>query len=361
MSVQNTKPVILSIDDDPVVLNLLVSMLKSEYSVRPFISGRVALAYLQNQKADLILLDHQMPDMMGIDVLKELRTGEKTRDIPVIIITGAIDGDSEVEALDLGAVDYIAKPVRQRALMLRVRLQLELQKHRKHLESLVTERTDKLNTAYNKLKTREEITLTMLARVTDLRDHDTGDHLDRTTEFTRIIVEYITNNPTPSYMLSPEIAEDIVRSAKLHDVGKIALPDNILLKAGKLTPEEYAVVKTHAGHGEVFLSEFVQKMDDAFLSTARDIAYAHHERWDGSGYPRGIRGAEIPLAARIVAIADVYDALTSVRPYKRALSHDAAVRIIVAGGGTHFDPYLTEIFRRQASGFHRVVEKTQKK
>ena len=349
------KPIIVSIDDDPVTLNILVSMLKSDYSVRPFTRGRIALEYLKKNKCDLILLDHHMPDMLGIDVLKALQSDLNTREIPTIFLTGSIDSESEVEALDHGAVDYITKPIRHRALLVRVRLQLELQQHRKQLEAIVRERTSKLNAAYNKLKAREEITLNMLARATDMRDHDTGDHIDRTTEFTRVIIEHIVQNPRPGYALTREVADDIIRSSKLHDVGKIALPDSILLKPGRLTAEEYSLVKQHSQHGETFLSEFVRKMDDSFLDTARDISFAHHEKWDGSGYPRNIRGDNIPLSARIVAIADVYDALTSVRPYKPSLTHEQATEIVLESSGSHFDPYLVSIFRQHEQEFDRIA------
>ena len=353
---QNKKPIITAIDDDPVILNFLVSMLKADYGVRPFTSGKVALEFLRKQGADLILLDHQMPDMLGLDVLKELQKDTLTRSIPAIFLTGSIDSDSEVEALECGAVDYITKPIRYRSLLTRVRLQLELQAHRTKLEGLVEERTQSLHAAYNKLKDREEITLSMLARATDMRDHDTGDHIERTTEFTRIMVEDILQNPQPGYSLSQETAEDIIRSSKLHDVGKIALPDNILLKPGRLSVEEFAIVKEHTNHGERFLNEFVSKMEDTFLATARDIAHAHHERWDGTGYPLGLQGDAIPLCARIVAVADVYDALTSTRPYKKPFSHEEAKKIVLENSGAHFDPVLVDIFVRHEHDFLQIIQ-----
>ena len=350
------KPVIMSIDDDPITLNVLVSMLKNEYSVRLFTSGRVALTYLADHHVDLILLDRQMPDMLGVEVLKALRNNPDTKDIPTIILTSIADSDSEAEALDYGAADYITKPIHRGSLMMRVRLQLELQTHRKALEQLVEERTHSLRQAYEILKDREEVTLSMLAKATDLRDHDTGDHIERTTEFSRIIAEHLYGNPADGYNISRRLADDIVRSTKLHDLGKIALPDSILLKPGRLTAEEFSLVKKHTEYAERFLSGFMQKKTDSFLATARDISYAHHEKWDGSGYPLGIQGTEIPLSARIVAIGDVYDALTSVRPYKRALSHEEAAQIIMESSGTHFDPFLVGIFDRFKNDFRDVVE-----
>lgn len=354
---QNIKPVIMAIDDEPVVLNTLASVLRAEYGVRPFASGKAALHYLMDQMADLILLDYQMPDMTGFEVLKALQDGPHTKDTPVIFVTGSADSESEVAALELGAVDYITKPIRARLLLTRVRLQLELQKYRKHLEALVAERTQSLHAAYDKLKVREEVTLNMLAKATDLRDHDTGGHIERTTEFVRIIVEDILHNPRPGYCLSQAEADDIIRSSKLHDLGKIAMPDYVLLKPGRLTEDEFNVVKRHPTDGEQFLSDFVNKMEDSFLDTARDIAYAHHERWDGTGYPLGLRGEAIPLSGRIAAIADVYDAITSARPYKQAFSHEESVENILKNSGTQFDPYLVQIFQRHADEFRLIKER----
>lgn len=356
---KSTIPIIMAIDDDPVTLNSLASMLKAEYAIRPFTSGKTALDYLARQVVDLILLDYQMPEVSGLEVLRTLQSNPHTHEIPTIFLTGFTDSESEIKALELGAVDYITKPVRPRLLLTRVRLQLELQKHRKQLEALVEERTRSLNEAYNKLKIREDITLSILAKATDLRDHDTGGHIERTTEFVRIIVEDILNNPRRGYGITRTEADDIIRSSKLHDLGKIAMPDHLLLKPGRLTEEEFNVLKRHTTDGEHFLNDFIRKMDDSFLETARDIAYAHHERWDGTGYPLGLKGENIPLSARIVAIADVYDALTSMRPYKLPFSHEKSVEIILEHNGTQFDPYLTLIFEQHADEFQQVSHKIE--
>jgi putative two-component system response regulator len=200
------------------------------------------------------------------------------------------------------------------------------------------------------------VTLNLLARVTDMRDHKTGDHIERTTEFVRIIAEYIYQNPQPGYTLTQAEVDEIVSSAKLHDLGKIATPDSILLKKGDLTEEEFAIIREHPIHGEELLGEFNRQVNDSFLNTACEIAYAHHEKWDGTGYPQGLRGKEIPFSARIVAIADVYDALISERPYKRALSHEEAAEIIIKDNGTHFDPYLVRVFEQCAHEYAKVAD-----
>jgi putative two-component system response regulator len=345
---QDEKPVILAIDDDPVILYLLTTVLKEEYNIKTFQSGTEALDFLKSQAVDLILLDHSMPDMTGFDVLKKLQENPGTRDIPVIFITGSLESEVEIAALESGAVDYITKPIRSKILLARTRLQIELLHYRRHLEALVRERTRSLNEAYDKLKMREDVTLNMLARATDLRDHDTGGHIERTTEYVRIIVEDILSNPVKGYSLTQAEADDIIRSSKLHDLGKIAIPDNVLLKPGRLTDEEFMAIKEHTTNGQQFLDYFISKTEDSFLQTARDIAHFHHERWDGKGYPGVLKGTDIPLSARIVAIADVYDALVSTRPYKTAYSHEKSMEIILENAGTHFDSYLVKIFERHA-------------
>jgi putative two-component system response regulator len=352
---ENNKPIIAAIDDDPTILQALASVLVTEYDVRPFKSGSQALAFLKSHDVDLIFLDHSMPDMTGIDVLKVLQAEPKTREIPVIFLTGDKEGEVEMIALESGAADYMTKPIRAKVLLARTRLQIELLHHRQHLEALVAERTRSLNDAYTKLKLREDVTLNMLARATDMRDHDTGGHIERTTEYVRIIVEDILKNPSESCRLSQAEADDIVRTSKLHDLGKIAIPDNVLLKPGKLTDEEFNVIKQHTTNGQQFLDHFIKEMEDSFLQTARDIAHYHHERWDGNGYPGLLTGADMPLSARIVAIADVYDALTSSRPYKTGFSHEKSMDIIHENGGTHFDPHLVQIFENHAEEIKAIA------
>ena len=356
----DVKPVILAIDDDAIILNAIVSTLRTDYSIRPFTSGTQALKFLEKHPADLILLDGQMPGMTGFEVLGALQRDRGTRDIPVIFITGAADGESEVEALQLGAVDFIRKPVKPRPLLTRVRLQIELQNHRRHMERLVEEKTSSLNEAYTKLKLREDITLNLLARITDMRDADTGEHIERTTEIVRIIVSDLLGNPQPGYSLSSEQGDDIVKSAKLHDLGKIATPDHILLKPGPLTRDEFDTIKQHPVRGKELLTDFIRQMEDSFLNTACEITYAHHERWDGTGYPQGLKGEEIPLSARIVAIADVYDALSSTRPYKEAYSHEISRDTIVENRGTHFDPHLVDVFLRHEKQIAHMGDRTGK-
>ncbi|MDR2035199.1 MAG: response regulator [Coriobacteriales bacterium] len=353
--VTNSKPVVLTVDDDPIILNAVLAALKDEYLVRPFPSGEAALSYLEKNHVDIILLDHNMPEMTGLDVLDKLQSDSRLEDIPVIFLTGSVNSDDEVQALKSGAVDYLLKPFRPRALITRVRLQLELYRHRHQLEEMVQEKTSELRFVNKKLEQRDRITLDLLAQASDLRDHDTGEHIDRTTAYTRILVMDLVNNPKEGYEITPEFGQDIIDAVKLHDLGKLAMPDSVLLKPGKLTTEEFNIIKTHPIHGSEMLRNAIEKMDeDSLFQTALEITYGHHEKWNGTGYPRGIAREEIPLCARIAAIADVFDALTSDRPYKNAFTAPEAFSVIYQDSGTHFDPYLVEVLKRYEKDFEAV-------
>jgi putative two-component system response regulator len=348
---------ILIVDDDPGQLNTMITILGKNYNCIPMTSGKTALKFLELHEANLILLDYNMPDMSGIQVLKKVLEQEHTSQIPVIFVTGVDDVDGEVTALRMGAVDYIVKPIRPAVLLTRVRNQIELSQSRRDLEYAIAERTEDLWRANERLKKREDTTLNLLARITDMRDEDTGGHILRTTGYTRIIVDALRADPepTPGYELSDEEAQSIIKCAQLHDLGKIAIPDSILLKPAKLTPEEFEVIKKHPVYGEQFFADF-KKSDssDPFLETARQITYSHHEKWNGAGYPLGLSGADIPLPGRIVAVADVYDALVSERPYKKPFSHEKAADIIVSDSGKHFDPHLVDIFVAHQDDFIEV-------
>ena len=355
-----SRPVVLTVDDDPIILNAVLAALKDDYVVRPFPSGGAALAFLEKNHVDIILLDHHMPEMTGLDVLATLQAHPELKDIPVIFLTGSVNSDDEVSALENGAVDYLLKPFRPRALITRVRLQLELYRHRHHLEEMVQDKTIELRHLNKKLEQRDRITLDLLAQASDLRDHDTGAHIDRTTAYTRVLVLALIDDPQVGYEISTEYGQDIIDAVKLHDLGKLAMPDSVLLKPGKLTEDEFDIIRTHPIHGSEMLRRAIEKMEeDSLLQTALDIAFGHHEKWDGSGYPGGIAGEDIPLCARITAIADVYDALTSVRPYKRAFTADEALNIIYEDAGTHFDPYLVKVLKEHEQDFRNISMSTQ--
>jgi putative two-component system response regulator len=352
----DARAVVLAVDDDPIVLNSVLEALKAEFTVRPFTSGQAALAYLEHNHADIILLDCNMPGMSGFEVLDALQASAATRDLPVIFLTASVDSQDEVAALERGAVDYLLKPFNARSLLIRVRMQDELSRYRTQLEQMVSEQTVKLREAYGKLKRREKAILTLLAKVTDYRDHNTGEHVDRTTAYADILAEDLTSHPVAGYRLTPAQAQDVVDAVKLHDLGKLAIPDDVLLKPGKLTPAEFDIIKQHPVEGIKILHDSVEQFsEDSLLEVAGDVIYSHHEKWDGTGYPDGLKGEQIPLSARIAAIADVYDALTTERPYKPAYSHEQAMKIIYQESGTHFDPHLIEIVRRHEEEFRQVA------
>ncbi|MCL2077716.1 MAG: response regulator [Oscillospiraceae bacterium] len=366
------KPIIFAVDDDKIIREHVETILAKDYIVKSFDCAKAALKELKANPADLILVDFNMPEMTGLQMLEAVLADRVLKEIPVIFLTGSAEGDDEVQALRTGALDYITKPIRPEVLLTRLGNQLELQNYRKNLEKLVRERTHDLNEALTLLKLREDVTLNLLARVTEMRDSETGCHIERTTEFVRIIVDELLLNPSDGYNLTKDQGNDIIKSAKLHDLGKIAIPDGILLKPGKLEPFEFEIIKTHTTEGEKLLSGAMDNMkmletnnithsegshivnSDNFLKTACDITYNHHEKWNGNGYPRGLKEAEIPLSARIVAIADVYDALTSKRPYKEPFSHEESAKIISDDSGQHFDPHLIEIFKKHHKEFEKI-------
>ena len=351
-----TKPTILVVDDDPSVVNSVLSILKSDYTVRPFTSAKNLFEYLNRFSADLIVMDFYMPEMTGGEALIKIRENPAACHIPVIFLTGS--AESEAELLEKGANDYLLKPVKPIVLLARIRLQLELQAYRNHLEQLVEAKTEEIRFSNKKLRLREELAMNLLARATDMRDHDTGSHIQRTTEFSRLLVESLMRTPRPGYELTEKNMRDIVSSVKLHDIGKIAVPDNILRKPGKLEPEEFEFIKKHASYGADLLKEFIDPTEEnSFLTTAYDIALYHHEKWDGQGYPTGLSNDKIPLSARIAAIADVYDALTSVRAYKKPFDHEKSKSMIIDLAGTHFDPYLIEHFMRVEQQFEATSKK----
>jgi putative two-component system response regulator len=240
----------------------------------------------------------------------------------------------------MGAADYIHKPIQPKLVLARIKAQIELNAYRRRLSKLVHEKT-------STIMKLQEVTIGMLAVATEYRDGCTGQHINRTTELVRILIENIPPSVPPEYRIDDEHKLNIIKASQLHDIGKVAVPDNILLKPGKLTASEWAVMREHAAKGADLLREAVMELDaDSMLDVAREIALHHHEKWDGQGYPYGLKGEEIPLSARIMAVADVYDALVSKRPYKEPMSKEEARDIIVAGKGTHFDPVLVDVFAK---------------
>jgi len=345
------KRTILAIDDSQVNLQGLDDALGKDYNVHTELSGICALKYLSENIPDIILLDIKMPEMDGYEVMAALKSDPRLDDIPVVFLTGSEYDEDEAHAFETGAVDYIKKPIKPAIVQARIKLHLEFELYRKNLEKMVAERTEKLELTADAI-------LSLLANVSSYHDEETGTHILRTTDYAKLLVKLIQEANPPGYYINAGYGEFIIKSAKLHDIGKVAIPNEILLKPGRLTPEEFDKMKTHAVIGAQMLDDAIRDLhDDSYLRVAREIVIGHHEKWNGMGYPYGLKGDEIPISARIMAIADVYDALISERPYKRPFSHEKAVEIILGDSGTHFDPVILEIARDHLDEFDRIARK----
>ena len=353
------QPTILIVDDTPENLSVLGELLQSCYRVRAANSGRRALQIAHGSpQPDLILLDVMMPEMDGFDVLAQLRGHPATQHIPVIFVT-AMDGtEDEERGLDNGAVDYITKPIRPAIVLARVRSQLELKLARdilrdqnSYLESEVARRM-----AENQII--QDISILALARLAEIRDPETGNHLRRTQEYVRALGQALCQHPRFSGFLDDTTINALAKSAPLHDIGKVGIPDHILLKPGPLTPEEWVIMKTHAKLGSDAIAQAEQDASEQveFLALAKEIAHSHHEKWNGSGYPDGLAGDAIPIAARLMALADVFDALICKRVYKSAISFDEARNIITRDSGSHFDPDIVTAFTDNFERFKAIAD-----
>jgi putative two-component system response regulator len=268
--------------------------------------------------------------------------------------------ESEVRGLSLGAVDYMQKPINEELVLARLNTHLELEMYRKKLSDLVDQKTRDLAQKNAILERIQEVIIVMMAHATEYRDQMTGGHIRRTREYVALIIDHIPDIDQ-NYKLDPEYAGNIPSASQLHDIGKVAIPDAVLLKPGKLTDEEWIIMRTHPRHGADILTGAAAELgSQSLLDVAREIALAHHEKWDGSGYPQGLKGEAIPVSARITAIADVYDALRDKRPYKPGFDHEAACQIILEGKGSHFDPMLIDVFEHIQVEFGRLYDEIKK-
>jgi putative two-component system response regulator len=342
-----TSSTILVVDDNPENLTVLCELLHGQYMVRAANSGPRALAMVdQEPRPDLILLDVMMPGMSGHEVLERLRAEPGTRDIPVIFTTALSATEDEQHGLVLGAVDYITKPLKPAIVLARVRTHLELAHVRKRLARLNNELEAEVQSRMRENLLIQEVSIRALARLAETRDNETGNHLLRTQAYVRTLAQQLRRRPEYAAHLDDRCIALYARSAPLHDIGKVGIPDHVLLKPGPLSPDEWAVMKTHArlGAEAIARAEIDSEPHVEFLDCAIQIARHHHERWDGRGYPDGLVGEQIPLAARLMALADVFDALISRRVYKPPMPFDEARDAIVAGRGTQFDPDVVDAF-----------------
>lgn len=353
---------VLIVDDDTGNLGILGNLLQPYHDVLAAPSGKRALQISAGTpKPDLILLDVLMPQMDGYNVLARLRENPATRDIPVIFVTGLDSAEDEEKGLALGAVDYIAKPYRSSIVLARVRSQLELKQARDRLRDQNTYLEAEVMRRMQDTLLVQDLTIYALAELAEMRDNETGNHIRRTQEYVNILAQRLQLHPSFASFLTDKNVGLMTKSAPLHDIGKVGIPDHILLKPGKLTDEEWAIMKTHSTLGAMAIERALRNSDRRldFLDMAMQIAHYHHEKWDGSGYPEGLEQEAIPISARLMALADVFDALISRRVYKPAMPFVQAKGIIVAGRGRHFDPDVVDAFLRSFDEFITVAEKYQ--
>ena len=353
------KPIatVLVVDDTPDNLSLMGGLLRDHYHVKVANQGEKALKIAQGeQPPDLILLDIMMPGMDGYEVCRRLKANLHTRDIPVIFLTARADMEDERLGLELGAVDYITKPISPPILLARVATHLALKASADFLrdKSAYLEREVALRTL--EVQAIQDVTIMAMTSLAETRNNETGNHIRRTQLYVKALAEHLRDHPRFAHVLTDRMVDLLYKSAPLHDIGKIGIPDAILLKPGKLTVEEFEIMKTHTTLGRNAIEEAERRlgMRVAFLSVSKEIAYSHQEKWDGSGYPEGLKGDAIPVSARLMAVADVYDALISKRVYKPAFPHEQACATIVKGRGTHFDPDMVDAFVAIAQDFLRI-------
>lgn len=352
------KPTVLVVDDTPDNLSLMSLLLKDSYNVRVANSGERALKLAaMGKRPDLVLLDIMMPVMDGYEVCRLLKADPDLREIPVIFLTAKTEMEDEKRGFELGAVDYISKPISPPLVLARVGTHLAqkatadfLRDQKSFLESEVTRRVTEIAAV-------QDATIMVMAALAETRDSDTGNHIRRTQHYVRALAEKLRSHPRFSRYLSDQAIEVLFKSAPLHDIGKVGIPDRILLKPGRFEPDEFEIMKTHAmlGREAIRQVEVTLGANVEFLSVARQIAYSHHEKWDGSGYPEGLSGDDIPIPARLMAVADVYDALISRRVYKEPMPHARAAAIIREGVATHFDPDVVEAFTELEAKFQAIA------
>jgi putative two-component system response regulator len=360
----NERKTIIMVDDNIANLTMGKSMLRTFYQVIPVPSADRMFATLEKITPDLILLDIDMPEMNGYEAIELLKADDHLGNIPVIFLTALSDESNELEGFDLGAADYITKPFSAPLLLKRIEKELtivrqkkdlleaqaKLRSHLDNLEAMVQEKTDIILHLH-------DVVLATVVDMVEFRDKYTGWHVIRTQRYMKALLDEMTKVGVYADEISGWDINSVVQAAKLHDVGKIAVPDAILCKPGRLTDDEFGQMKSHVEAGTDAIERIISNTNDySFLNHALHIAGTHHEKWNGSGYPLGLKGKNIPLEGRLMAIADVYDALISARPYKEAMPHEKACKIITEGAGTHFDPVLVDVFEKTKGVFEQIAK-----
>lgn len=356
----NEKSTILVVDDAPENLTLMAGLLKDDYRVKVANNGEKALAIARSEpQPDLILLDIMMPGMDGYEVCRRLKEDIATSQIPVIFLTARTDVADETHGLEMGAEDYILKPVSPPIVLARVKTHLHLKEAADFLRDNNLYLMQQVEKRTTEVRSIQEVTILALASLAETRDNDTGNHLRRTQLYAKALALKLNEHPRFREFLSYTNIDMLYKSAPLHDIGKVGIPDRILLKPGKLEPEEFEIMKQHSliGRDAIEQAEHSLGAKVEFLRIAKEIVLYHHEKWDGSGYPEGLAGDDIPAYARLMAVADFYDALVSRRIYRPGFPHEKVVQMILEGKGTHFDPDVVDAFIDLQDEFREIANK----
>ncbi len=365
---EEDRPTILVVDDMAENIALMRRLLVPKgYTITEALSGPAALEMVAEDPPDVILLDLVMPDMNGFEVCDRLKRDLLTRHIPIIIITGVAEHEANIRALEAGVDDFLIRPIDPVLLDARIRasvkskaLQDQIIKYQRRLEGDNQALEERVRERTSQLERTQQVTMFSMARLAESRDPETGEHLERMRRYVREIAIEMGSWPKYDGIIDSGFVEILFYSSPLHDIGKVGIPDQILLKPGKLTVEEFDIMKTHTlVGGDTLKAADEEAGGNSFLMMGRDIAYYHHEKWDGSGYPYGVSGEEIPLPARIVALGDAYDALTSKRPYKEPFPHEKSRDIILEAAESHFDPDVIEAFKARDARFVKIRDTYQ--
>ncbi len=351
------KPKILIVDDERFYINVLVELLRDDYQLYIAKSGEQALRRVSDNLPDLILLDIMMPEMDGYQTCLQIKNNALAADIPIIFLTGKTDQAAEAKAFDYGAVDFISKPIVPSTVLARIKTHVSLMQSRHALEQQNHLLEEKVRERTNEIELVQDAAIYSLTLLAEARDQETGEHIQRTQRFIKALAQSLQSHPKFQSFLDDKTIQLLYKSAPLHDIGKIAVPDAILQKPGKLTTVEMQEMQKHTTYGGDALKHAEKRAgSSSFLRFAREIAYSHQEKWDGSGYPEGLRGEQIPISARLMAIADVYDALVNKRVYKPALTHQEAIAYIEQQQGQHFDPDMVTAFLQIAPEFLKITQ-----
>lgn len=355
------KATILAVDDTPDNLLLISKLLEHDYKVRVANGGERAIKIAQSDNPpDLILLDIMMPDVDGYKVCEILKADKNTSKIPIIFLTGKVEIDDETRGLELGAVDYITKPISPPIVLARIKTHIALKQLQDFLRDQNTFLESEVKKRTEDIVAIQDVTIHAMASMAETRDNETGNHIRRTQNYVKLLAEKLRFQPRfEKFLNNDRTIEILFKSAPLHDIGKVGIPDAILLKPGRLTIEEFEVMKTHTTLGRDAIEQAEKNLgiEVPFLKCAKEIAYSHQEKWDGSGYPEGLSGDDIPTSARLMAVADVYDALICRRVYKQPMPHEDAVKIMIEGRGKHFDPDIIDAFIECQEQFRMIGER----